>query len=68
MPSDNLYDNFPSIKKKFKDNPHGNSPDFMLWDAHLNQDVHSSVNYNCLMCKPMKDNDPKKFVVVHHQE
>ena len=61
LPSHNLYDNLDEIKKKYKNNPLGNSPEFMPWDAHLNQDVHSSVDYHCLVSKSMADDDPKKF-------
>ena len=40
-PSNDLYKNKPELLTKFKDNPIGNSPEFMPWDNHLNQDVHS---------------------------
>ena len=45
LPTDDLYDNMPEIKRKYTNHPLGNSPEFMPWDAHLNQDVHSSLDF-----------------------
>ena len=61
LPSKDLYDNMNDLKGKYKTNPIGNSPELMPWDAHLNADVHSSVDYHCLVAKDLKKNDPRKF-------
>lgn len=44
-------------------NPLGNSPEFMPWDAHLNQDVHSSVDHHVLLTKNLEPDDRKKFAL-----
>ena len=49
------------MEKKFGQNPLGNSPELVPWDAHLNSDVHASLDYHCLVSKQLKDDDPKKF-------
>ena len=59
--SKDLYDNMDDLKGKYKTNLIGNSPEFMPWDAHLNADVHSSVDYHCLVAKDLDKNDPRKF-------
>ena len=61
LPSNDLYDNMPEVKNKYKNNPLGNSPEFMPWDAHLNQDVHSSVDFHSVLTKHLADEDPRKF-------
>ena len=61
LPSSDLYNNLPILKSKYDNNPIGNSPEFMPWDAHLNADVHSSVDYHCLVAKDLSNNDPRKF-------
>ena len=61
LPSKDLYNNLPALEKKFGQNPIGNSPDLMPWDAHLNSDVHASLDYHCLVSKQLKDDDPKIF-------
>ena len=61
LPLDDIFMNYTRLKAKFGSNPLGNSPEFMPWDAYLNRDIHSSLDYHCLISKPMNDNDPKKF-------
>ena len=61
LPTDDLYVNLPELKSKYNNNPIGNSPEFMPWDAHLNSDVHASMDYHCLVSKELDDDDPRKF-------
>ena len=61
LPSDDLYENMKDLKGKYGNNPIGNSPEFMPWDAHLNADVHSSIDYHCLVSKHLDKDDPRKF-------
>ena len=62
LPSEDLFDNLPAeVKSKYKQNPIGNSPEFMPLDAHLNQDVHSSHDFHKILSEDLPENDPKKF-------
>ena len=61
LPSNDLYVNSPDLYKKYGGNPIGNSPEFMPWDAHLNNDIHSSMDYHCLLSKGLDDDDTRKF-------
>ena len=61
LPSDDLYDNLPQVKAKYKQNPVGNSPEFMPWDAHLNQDVHASHDLHCATTQHLSEEDRRKF-------
>ena len=68
LPSINLYDNYPNLKTKYKGNPLGNSPEFMPWDAHLNSDIHASMDYHCLMSKHLAEDDPKNSHLQHRKK
>ena len=63
LPSDDLYVNDDELKKKYNNNPLGNSPEFMPWDAHLNMDLHSAVDHHCLLSKHLDDKDKRKFSI-----
>ncbi|EJK60897.1 hypothetical protein THAOC_18686 [Thalassiosira oceanica] len=50
----------------FGGRPVGNSPEFMPWDASLNQDVHESVRRHCVLCRSTlkrqdRLNDDRRF-------
>ena len=63
LPTTNLYTetNSPDLLKRYRDNPIGNSPEFMPWDSHLNQDVHASHDHHVTLTRHLKDTDPRKF-------
>ena len=61
LPTKNLYDNSPDLLKRYKDNPIGNSPEFMPWDSHLNQDLHASHDHHVTLTRHLRDDDPRKF-------
>ena len=61
LPTTNLYDNSPDLLKRYKDNPIGNSPEFMPWDSHLNQDLHSAHDHHVSLTRHLDDADPRKF-------
>ena len=61
LPSQDLYSNLPDLDKKYGGNPIGNSPEFMPWDAHLNQDIHSSLDFHTILAKSLSDDDERKF-------
>ena len=60
-PSDDLYDNKQDLLTKFKDNPIGNSPEFMPWDNHLNQDVHLCHDRHKFLTSHLANDDENKF-------
>ena len=61
LPTKNLYDNSPDLLKRYKDNPIGNSPEFMPWDSHLNQDLHAAHDHHVTLTRHLPDDDPRKF-------
>ncbi len=62
LPSEDLYDTLdPEIKRKYKQNPIGNSPEFMPLDAHLNQDVHASHDFHKCITAHLDEDHPNKF-------
>ena len=61
LPTENLYQNPPDLFKRYKDNPIGNSPEFMPWDSHLNQDLHAAHDHHVTLTNHLDDQDPRKF-------
>merc|ERR1719276_261471 len=61
LPSNDLYSGDIEFKKRYSDNPLGNSPEFMPWDTHLNQDVHSSHDFHVSSTIHLPDDHPRKF-------
>ena len=63
LPTESLYENTnsPDLLKRYRDNPIGNSPEFMPWDSHLNQDLHASHDHHVTLTRHLKDDDPRKF-------
>ena len=61
LPTQDLYQNSPELFKRYKDNPIGNSPEFMPWDSHLNQDLHSAHDHHVTLTNHLDDQDPRKF-------
>ena len=61
LPTENLFDDLPAVKAAYKQNPIGNSPELMPWDAHLNQDVHSSHDFHAIVTQKAAEEDERKF-------
>jgi len=61
LPSNDLYHDKPDLKKRFKNNPLGNSPEFMPWDTHLNQDVHASHDFHVAATSHLSEDHPNNF-------
>lgn len=61
LPTDDLYCDDPELKKRYSNNPLGNSPELMPWDTHLNQDVHSSHDFHVVSTSHLPEDHPNKF-------
>ena len=61
LPSEDLYFDSPELKKRYGTNPLGNSPEFMPWDSHLNNDVHCCHDYHVAVSKFLPEENPHKF-------
>ena len=61
LPSDDLYDHDQELKKAYHGNPIRNSPEFMPWDSHLNQDAHLSHDHHVIITRHLPEDDPLKF-------
>ena len=61
LPTSNLYECLPEIMAKYKDKPIGNSPEYMPWDAHLNQDVHACHDLHTVVSEKLEEDDERKF-------
>ena len=61
LPTEDLYCDDLELKKRYSNNPLGNSPELMPWDTHLNQDVHSSHDYHAVSTAHLPEDHPNKF-------
>ena len=61
LPTTDLYHDQPDLSKRYGTNPLGNSPEFMPWDTHLNQDVHTSHDYHCVCTSHLPEGHENKF-------
>ena len=61
LPSDDLYDGYPDLKKKYGGNPIGNTPEIMPWDLRLNNDVHQSHDDHIQLTSDLPEDHPLKF-------
>ena len=62
LAKNNLYaQDSNGLQKKYGDNPIGNSPEFMPWDSHLNQDLHSAHDQHVALTRHLPEDDPLKF-------
>ena len=61
LPTTNLYDDDLELRKRYSNNPLGNSPELMPWDTHLNQDVHSSHDFHVTSTSHLPEDHDHKF-------
>ena len=61
LPSNDLYHDDLDLKKRYSNNPLGNSPEFMPWDTHLNQDVHASHDFHVGATSHLPESHQHKF-------
>ena len=62
LPKNKLYaQDSNALQTKYGDNPIGNSPEFMPWDSHLNQDLHSAHDQHVALTRHLPEDDPRKF-------
>ena len=61
LPSADLYDNHPDLKKRFNLNPIGKSPENNPWDLRSNEKVHISHNDHVVLTRHLPEDHPHKF-------